>query len=196
MNKLAICLLSAALVTPAGVLAGSVEGVSGTINYRATATFSDGSSADRLYSVNVGDLDGDGVADEGWLRVACADGAVTAASYHSVKSPRDSASGMASGKRMHRPFKIIAELDRTAAPAGKTVSWDLATMKGGKAGSPKVATYDVKKVEGSGAKAPIKTTYDVKKNEGARGAASDGKTMAQDDWHQVVVRAGSPNLCD
>ena len=180
MSKLAICLLSAAFLTPAGVLAGSVEGVLGTINYRATATFSDGSSADRLYSINVGDLDGDGVADEGWLRVACADGAVTAAYYHSVKSPRDAASGMASGKRMHKPFKIQAELDRKAGPVGKTVSWDLATMKGGKAGSPKTATYDIKKVEGTG----------------ARAAASDGKTMAHDDWHQVVVREGSPNLCD
>lgn len=203
MRKLAASVISATcLLVPAAALAGGAG--SGTINYRATATFSDGSSADRLYSVNVGDLDGDGVADEGWLRVACGDGAVAAASYYSVQSPRDAASGMASGRRMHKPFKIVAELDRTAGPAGKTVSWDLATMKGGKAGSPKTASYDVKKVEGTGAKTAVTPPYNIKENKGARAAASDdpstssgqAKTLAQDDWRQVAVREGSPNLCD
>jgi len=188
MRTSAIGILSSALVLiPAAALAGGAS--SGTINYRATATFSDGTSADRLYSVTVADLDGDGAQDEGWLRVACADGAATAVSYYSVKSPRDAASGQATGKRMHKPFKVTAELDRTAGPAGKTVSWD------------------IKKVEGTGAKAAVKPTYNIKENKGARvahtgasdasaGKGADGKTMAHDDWHQVAVRAGSPNLCD
>ena len=90
MRKLATSVVSAmCLLVPAAALAGGAG--SGTINYRATATFSDGSSADRLYSVNVGDLDGDGVADEGWLRVACADGAVTAPSAHATRSQPSSA---------------------------------------------------------------------------------------------------------
>lgn len=60
MRTLIISSISAALLlVPAAALA--VEESSGTINYRATATFSDGSSADRLYSVTVADLDGDGV---------------------------------------------------------------------------------------------------------------------------------------
>jgi hypothetical protein len=186
MRTLTISSISAALLlVPAAALA--VES-SGTINYRATATFSDGSSADRLYSVTVADLDGDGVNDEGWLRVACADGAVTAVSYYSVKSPRDAASGMASGKRMHKPFKITAELDRTAGPGaaavGKTVSWDIKEAKGAKAGAAGKTTYDVKKVEGTGARAA------------AGGEVEDGKTMTQDDWQQVALRAGSPNLCE
>jgi hypothetical protein len=178
----------AALLIPAAGLAGSAG--SGTINYRASATFSDGSSADRLYSVTVADLDGDGAADESWLRVACADGAVVAAYYHSVKSPRDAASGQATGRRMHKPFKFTAELDRTAGPVGKTVSWD------------------IKKVEGTGAKTAVKPTYNIKENKGARtadhtgssdasaGKGADAKTMAHDDWQQVAVREGSPNLCD
>ena len=137
-------------------------------------------SADRLYSVTVADLDGDGVDDEAWLRVACADGEVTTASYYSVKSPRDAASGMATGKRMHKPFTIRAELDRNASPTGKTVSWDLKEGKGAKTGTGSSrATYDVKKVEGTG----------------ARTAAPNGKTMAVDDWHEASTRDGSPALC-
>jgi len=168
MNTLTIGSIGAAmLLIPAAALAGGAS--SGTINYRANATFSDGSSADRLYSVTVADLDGDGVNDEGWLRVACADGAVSAVSYYSVKSPRDAASGMASGKRMHKPFKVTTELDRTAGAGagavGKTVSWDIKEAKGSKVAGGGKTTYDVKKVEGTG----------------ARAAATDGKTMAQDD---------------
>lgn len=34
---------------------------------------------------------------------------------HTVVGPRDQASGMASGKRMHKPITITAELGRTAA---------------------------------------------------------------------------------
>lgn len=187
MRNLAKSLVSAmCLLVPAAALAGGAG--SGTINYRATATYSDGTSADRLYSINVGDLDGDGVTDEGWLRVACADGVVAAMSY-SAPWPRDKGIGSESERRMHKPFTIIAELDRKVGPAGKTVSWD------------------IKKVEGTGAKAAVKPTYNIKENKGARvahtgssdasaGKSADGKTMALDDWHQVTVREGSPNLCD
>lgn len=48
-------------------------------------------------SVATGDVDGDGVSD-------------TAA--HTVKSPRDSASGQASGKRTHNPVKIEKPLEK------------------------------------------------------------------------------------
>ena len=57
---------------------------------------------------DIGDLDGDGVAEEAVVRLTCAVGALQAVHYN-VKSPRDSASGMASGKRTHKPIKIIKE---------------------------------------------------------------------------------------
>jgi len=58
--------------------------------------------------VQAGDLDGDGRADEAYLRLTCDAGALKQAEY-SVKSPRDAASGQASGKRMHKPITITKE---------------------------------------------------------------------------------------
>ena len=83
---------------------------------------------------DVGDLDGDGVQEEAVVRLNCAGGNVVAAHYN-VKSPRDSASGMASGKRTHKPVTFVKEW----GPA----SPQLMKMR---------PTYDVKKVEGTGAK--------------------------------------------
>lgn len=58
--------------------------------------------------VAAGDLNGDGRADEAYLKIVCADGVLKEAHY-TIKSPRDSASGMASGKRMHKPITITKE---------------------------------------------------------------------------------------
>jgi len=80
-----------------------------------------------------GDLDGDGVPDEGIVRLQCADGSVRVADY--VLTPRDAASGQASGKRTHKPVTFIKEWG-PATP-------QLSAMK---------PTYDVKKVEGTGAR--------------------------------------------
>jgi hypothetical protein len=56
------------------------------------------------------DDDGDGKPDEGLLRIVCAANEVRSASFHyNVKSPRDSASGMASGKRTHHPVTFVKE---------------------------------------------------------------------------------------
>ena len=57
---------------------------------------------------DIGDLDGDGVTEEATVRLNCAGGDLRAAHYN-VKSPRDSASGMASGKRTHKPVKFVKE---------------------------------------------------------------------------------------
>ena len=84
--------------------------------------------------VSAGDLDGDGLADEAYLRLVCADGVVRQAAY-TIKSPRDSASGMASGKRTHKPVTFIKEWG-PSTPQLRAIT----------------PTYDVKKVEGSGAK--------------------------------------------
>ena len=58
--------------------------------------------------VQAGDLDGDGTPDNAYLKLACADGKVREAWYQ-VKSPRDAASGMASGKRTHKPLTFVKE---------------------------------------------------------------------------------------
>ncbi|MEO6112837.1 MAG: hypothetical protein ABIP07_00100 [Sphingomicrobium sp.] len=180
------------MIVATALVAGPASGLapaSGTIEYRATATYSDGSSADRLYAVRLdADSDGDGIGDEAWLRVMCTNEVVTAVYYYTVKSPRDAATGQASGKRMHKPFTITKEwgpstpmLGKTGAgggggggAVGKTLGWDLATGKGARvdpsrasndsAGKDAKMGYDVKKAEGTGAK----MGYDVKKMEGAR----------------------------
>ena len=95
----------------------------------------DGSGPTYL-QVHAGDLDGDGIADDAVVRLTCATGKLSAAHFlHEVKSPRDAASGMASGKRMHKPVTITKEW----GPAPPM----LTAMK---------PTYDVKKVEGTGAR--------------------------------------------
>lgn len=59
---------------------------------------------------STGDLDGDGRPDEGVVRLKCSGGQVAAAHFrYNVKSPRDSASGMASGKRTHHPVTFVKE---------------------------------------------------------------------------------------
>ena len=81
--------------------------------------------------VQAGDLDGDGVSDDAYLKLACADGKLTQAWYQ-VKGPRDSASGMAAGKRQHKPFTLVKEWE-VASP-------ELMAMK---------PTYDVKAMKGA-----------------------------------------------
>jgi hypothetical protein len=111
----------AVLAAPAG--ASPVSG-GGVVVSRATATYSDGSSADRLYRIK---LSGGG---ETYLRVACSSGGEVTAS--SIVSPRDAASGMASGKRMHKPFTITKELDRSSVGTvkGSALHWDIKENKG------------------------------------------------------------------
>lgn len=58
----------------------------------------------------IGDLDGDGVPDDAIVRLNCVGGQVQSAHLrYNVKSPRDSASGQASGKRTHHPVTFIKE---------------------------------------------------------------------------------------
>jgi len=81
--------------------------------------------------VQAGDLNGDGRADEAFLKLTC-DGGVLKQAEYSVKSPRNSASGQASGKRMHKPITITKEWG-PATP-------QLSAVK---------PTYNVKNMEGS-----------------------------------------------
>ena len=83
--------------------------------------------------VQAGDLDGDGVSDDAYLKLACADGKLTN-SWYQVKGPRDAGSGMPTGKRMHKPFTIVKEWG-AAPPALAAVkpTYDIKTMKGTRA---------------------------------------------------------------
>ena len=69
---------------------------------------SDGSGSPLYLRVQAADLDGDGVADEAVVKLACDAGSVSSSSYQIV-SPRDVATGQSSGKRMHKPFVITKE---------------------------------------------------------------------------------------
>lgn len=56
------------------------------------------------------DSDGDGLGDAAVLRLQCSGvQLVAAALQYEVRSPRDSASGMASGKRTHHPVAFVKE---------------------------------------------------------------------------------------
>ena len=117
----------------------------------------------RYYRVAAGDLDGDGRADKAILKVRCADGIAVEAAM----TPRDSASGLPTGKRQHKPVVLVKQWG-AASPA----------LIGARVG------YDVKKVEGTGARAG----YDVKKVEGT------GVRSWEDDWTPVTLNNSAP-LC-
>jgi hypothetical protein len=89
-----------------------------------------GEASGPLYlRVQAGDLDGDGTADGAVLRLTCAAGAVTNASY--VIAPRDVASGMATGKRQYAPVKIVKEWGAASPQLSKIKpQYDVKAMKG------------------------------------------------------------------
>lgn len=60
--------------------------------------------------VHAGDLDGDGLPDDAYLKLVCADGKLSEATYQ-IKAPRDMATGQASGRRMHKPLTVVKEWD-------------------------------------------------------------------------------------
>ena len=113
-----------------------------------------GEASGPLYlRVQAGDLDGDGTADDAVVKLVCTAGKVTGASY--IVSPRDSASGMASGKRQYAPVKIIKEWG-AASP-------QLSAMK---------PQYDVKKMKGNERMADGWTGVTLANTEGLCGAAA------------------------
>jgi hypothetical protein len=79
--------------------------------------------------VAAGDLDGDGKADDAILKLICAGGALKEAHY--IISPRDSATGQASGKRMHKPVTFVKEWG-AATPQLREVkpTYDVKSIKG------------------------------------------------------------------
>lgn len=108
--------------------------------------------------VQAGDLDGDGVADEAAIELTCTAGKVTDAAY--VVSPRDSASGMATGKRQYAPVKITKEWN-AASP-------QLSAMK---------PQYDIKKLKGNERLADGWTRIALSNTDGLCGAAQAGTVV-------------------
>lgn len=82
--------------------------------------------------VHAGDLDGDGLPDDAVLKVVCAAGKLTHASY--VLTPRDAASGLPTGKRQHSPMTIVKEWG-AASPELRELkpSYDVKAIKSARA---------------------------------------------------------------
>lgn len=119
---------------------------------RMTIYGAGGGSGGTVYlQVHAGDLDGDGLPDDAVVKLACAGGAVQAAHY-TIVSPRDQASGQASGKRTHHPVTFVKEWG-PATPL-------LAQMRPG---------YDLKANKGART-----AGYNLKENKSARMAADGG----------------------
>ena len=119
-----------------------------------TITGVGGEASGPLYlRVQADDLDGDGKADDAVLKLVCGDGKLTSSSY--AISPRDSASGMATGKRQYAPVKIVNEWG-AASP-------QLSAMK---------PTYDIKKMKGNERTADGWTTIALSNADGLCPAAA------------------------
>ena len=80
--------------------------------------------------VHAGDLDGDGLPDDAYLRLTCAAGKLQQAAYE-VKSPRDIATGQASGKRQHGSITIVKEWGAASPQLSKMKpQYDVKMLKG------------------------------------------------------------------
>jgi hypothetical protein len=96
-------------------------------DWQAMTILEVGGESQPLYlRVKTGDLDGDGRADEAYLKLVCADGVLKQALY-----TRDSGSGMPTGKRMHKPVTFVKEWG-PASPQLMAVkpTYDVKSLKG------------------------------------------------------------------
>ena len=79
--------------------------------------------------VHGGDLDGDGLPDDAVLKLICAAGKLSNASY--IVSPREAASGMATGRRQYAPVKFVKEWGAASPQLSKIKpQYDIKTLKG------------------------------------------------------------------
>jgi hypothetical protein len=120
-----LALVAAAAMAPADGKAAALD------DWHAMTILEVGGETGPYYlRVKTGDLDGDGRADEAYVKLLCADGTLKEATY-SVTSPRDSGSGMPTGKRMHKPVTFVKEWG-AASPQLMAVkpTYDVKAMKG------------------------------------------------------------------
>lgn len=62
-------------------------------------------------------------------KIRCADGSCTISFEQEIVSPRDPASGLPTGKRMHKPFVITKELDKSSPMLAKGTSGGMGSGK-------------------------------------------------------------------
>jgi hypothetical protein len=62
-------------------------------------------------------------------KIRCADGSCTISFEQEILSPRDAASGLPTGKRQHKPFVIIKELDKSSPVLAKSTSGGMGSGK-------------------------------------------------------------------
>ena len=137
-------------------------------DFTVTGTYSDGTT--RFFKVKSRvDSIVDGHLDAGLLRVACANGEV-ASTYYKVQ---DAGSGMATGKRQHRPSLIIKEMKRDGTAIGARLSWALVQAKG---------------IQENGLRKGINQA-------GVRRTVGQGHLEALDDWSEVRLTSGAVGLC-
>lgn len=114
------------------------------------------------------------------------DGTSIQSEFHEVKSPRDAASGMATGKRQYQPILIRKTIDKASpmfakAMASKVVVHDIVVMatNGNKIELKNVMIESIEPVPGLKGVEEMRVSF--------TGAAVNGavpKTMAVDDWMQ------------
>ena len=122
--------------------------------------------------VHAGDLDGDGVADDVVVRLTCAAGKLSAVHFlHEVKSPRDSASGQASGKRMHKPITITKEWGPSTPMLNKVrPTYNVKSMEGSRVASDGWAPMSLASADGlcpaaeEAARRAVKTRSNIQNN--------------------------------
>ena len=85
-------------------------------DWQATSVSSAPESKPKSTRVAAGDLNGDGKADVAATQNGQAQGQNAANSRSDVKSPRDLATGQASGKRQHQDLTVTKSSDKAAAP--------------------------------------------------------------------------------
>ena len=100
--------------------------------------------------------------ESGVIKFTCDKGALTDAWIY---APRDSASGMATGKRQHGPVTFVKEWG-AATPQLAAAKGSYNLKSGTKRGTPSTAGWDLAT---------------------GKGARSSGKTMAMDDWTAISV---------
>lgn len=135
--------------------------------------------------VHGGDLDGDGKADDAVLKIVCGDEKVTEASY--VISPRDSASGMATGRRKYAPVRIVKWTPVSDELQKIRPQYDIKTLKGNERLADGWTKVTLTKTEGlcPAAQASIvKSKSNITNNRGSAAAAA----VRSDDRGEVVLK--------
>jgi hypothetical protein len=112
------------------------------------------------------DLDGDGKADDAVLKLVCSDGKLVSSSY--IIEPRDSASGMATGKRNYAPVKIMKDWV-AASPELQKIrpQYDVKTLKGNQRaadGWTSIALRNAEGLCGAAAAAIVKSKSNITNN--------------------------------